>query len=357
MSTARADGRTLLVTGGAGFVGAAVVRTARTRGGFAAVRVLDRVHDPDLPAESIVADACDAAAVRAAMDGVDTVVHAVAAVPLVRDAAAFVRAGPTAARVVADAAHRAGVRRFVLVSSSAVFGIPDRLPVTEYDVPRPIEAYGRAKLAAEAVLCDFSRLGLEVAIVRPRTVLGPGRAGVFSLLFGWIRDGVPVPLLGDGAAPYQFVHVDDLARTIMAACDMPLPAPRPAVLHAAGPDAAPLVVRLQRLIAAAGSRSSLARLPAAPGRVAAQAAAAVGLLPVGAYTLALYGRPLVFDAAHTVAATGVAPLFDDDRGLFEAYTAHLAGVTGASPHRTPLTARADALWRAVAPRIWGPPLP
>src|SRR5205814_1966393 len=83
----------------------------------------------------------------------------------------------------------ARVAKVVHTSSSAVFGIPERNPVTEDAPCRPLEAYGRAKLRAELLCHDAVASGLDVTIVRPRTVLGHGRLGVIALLFEFVADG------------------------------------------------------------------------------------------------------------------------------------------------------------------------
>ena len=98
-----------------------------------------------------------------------------------------------------------------------MFGVPDSNPVLPTTVPTPHEAYGHAKLAAEWACLDACRDGLDVSIVRPRTILGHGRLGIFGILFDWIADGADPFVLGDGANRYQFVHADDLADVCIAA--------------------------------------------------------------------------------------------------------------------------------------------
>ena len=108
-------------------------------------------------------------------------------------------------------ALRTGVGKVVHTSSSAVFGMPAANPVLPSTVPSPVEAYGLAKLAAEWACLDARRRGLDVTIVRPRTILGHGRLGIFGILFDWVADGADIFVLGDGYNRYQFVHADDLA--------------------------------------------------------------------------------------------------------------------------------------------------
>src|SRR5206468_1516642 len=122
------------------------------------------------------------------------------------------------------AALEAKVRKVINVSSSAVFGAPKSNPVTEETPPTPGEAYGRAKLEGENLCRRFAREGLDVTIIRPRTIMGHGRLGIFQILFEWIRQGSNVPVLGGGQNRYQFVHADDLAEACILAAARPGPA-------------------------------------------------------------------------------------------------------------------------------------
>ena len=87
-----------------------------------------------------------------------------------------------------------------------------------------MEPYGRAKLDAELLCRAAISRGLDVSVVRPRTILGHGRLGIFGILFDWIADGASVPVLGSGDNVYQFVHAADLADACRRAAERPGPA-------------------------------------------------------------------------------------------------------------------------------------
>ena len=141
--------------------------------------------------------------------------HNVAQVPLAKDPACSGPSTSTAPRSCSPPAADAGVAKVVHTSSSAVFGVPETNPVLPTTVPKPQEAYGHAKLAAEWACLRAAAGGLDVTIVRPRTILGHGRLGIFGILFDWIADGADPIVLGDGANRYQFVHADDLAEVCL----------------------------------------------------------------------------------------------------------------------------------------------
>src|SRR3954451_8218594 len=212
-----------LVTGGSGYFGSLLVRHLVAAGHR--VRVLD-LHDADDRPEEVEfvrGDIRDAGAVDRAVEGCDIVFNSVAQVPLARDETLLrtVNADGTAELLNAAARHR--VRKVVHISSSAVFGVPATNPVLPSTVPSPAEAYGHAKVAAEWAGLDAATRGLDVTIVRPRTILGHGRLGIFGILFDWIADGADVFVLGSGDNRYQFVHADDLADICVRAVEHPGP--------------------------------------------------------------------------------------------------------------------------------------
>src|SRR5262249_54729337 len=161
-----------------------------------------------VPVEYIAGDIRDRDAVREACTAVDVVFHNVAQVPLAKDRDLFRSVNVAGTGNVLTAARDAKVGKVVHTSSSAIFGIPEHNPVVEATAPHPVEAYGRAKLEAELLCRDAVEAGLDVSIIRPRTILGHGRLGIMAVLFEFVADGAPVFVLGDGTNRYQFVHAN-----------------------------------------------------------------------------------------------------------------------------------------------------
>src|SRR5439155_7606192 len=159
--------------------------------------------------------------VAALVRGADVLVHAAAALPIQasREAIRSVNVGGTA--VVLAAAAEGGVRRIVLVSSTAVYGIPKVHPIREDDPLVGVGWYGESKIEAEEVTRAFGRRGLEFVIVRPKTFIGPERLGVFEILFDWVRDGRRIYMLGNGTNRYQLLAVEDLVDAILLAAERP----------------------------------------------------------------------------------------------------------------------------------------
>jgi nucleoside-diphosphate-sugar epimerase len=328
---------TLLVTGGSGYFGTILVDRALARG--------DRVRIFDLnppgpragPVEYAPGDVRDHDALRAACDGVDVVLHNVAQVPLARDRALFWSVNVVGTANLLVAARDAGVAKVVHTSSSAVFGIPDANPVTEETPGRPLEAYGRAKLQAERLCRDAVDAGLDVTVIRPRTILGHGRLGIMAVLFEFVAEGAPVYVLGGGANRYQFVHASDLADACLRAAGRE----KPAVYNIGATEFATMRETLQALVDHAGTGSRVRSLPAAPARAAMSALAGVGLAPFVPYHWLLYGESLWFDVTRAHTELGWEPVHSNESMVVESYEWFLAhrrelDATQGSHHQSPV---------------------
>jgi nucleoside-diphosphate-sugar epimerase len=334
-----------LVTGGSGYFGSLMVHRLREQG--TAVRVLDVNDADDRPAdvELVQGDIRDAAAVERACAGVDVVYHNVAQVPLAKDPEAFESVNLGGTQLLLDVCLRAGVRKVVHTSTSAIYGVPESNPVTEETAPHPAEEYGRAKLEAEYVCRAAATRGLDVSIVRPRTILGHGRLGIFTLLFDWIAQDTDVFVLGDGDNRYQFVHAGDLAE----ACVLAGARSGPEVYNCGATEFGTMREALEGLIRHTGSRSRVRSLPLRPAVLAMHAAGRLGLAPFAPYHWIMYGRSMWFDSTKARTELGWEPRYSTDEMLAESYDwyqANKAGLNGvASHHRKPASEGALAAAR------------
>jgi nucleoside-diphosphate-sugar epimerase len=323
-----------LVTGGSGFVGSNIARLLRARG--EQVRVLDIWRDPSMPddIEFAAADINDAEAVARAMRGVTYVHHNVALVPLAKAGPRFWTVNVEGTRVVLDAAVRARVKFFCHMSSSAVFGSPTVMPITNATPRRPIEIYGRAKLAGEELALRAGAEGLPVSIVRPRTIVGVGRLGIFEILFEWIRDNANIYIIGSGNHLFQFVHVDDLAEVSIQSCLQE----KPGQYNVGAARFGTLHQDLGALIAHAGSRSRIRGLPVWLAIGSLTALDKLRLSPLGPWHYLTYHKPFHFDIEPVRTALGWTPRYDNQAILTLAYDWFLANAAqahseGASLHK------------------------
>ena len=205
----------VLITGGSGFLGINMVRYLLEKG-ITRIRVFDLVPF-DYPeqdrVEFVAGDIRDNTAVQEAMEGVTWVVHTAAALPLYKPAD-IMSTDVDGTGNLLEAAAAVGVSRFIHISSTAVYGIPDHHPLLENDRLQGVGPYGKAKIAAEEACLEYRDKGMCVPIIRPKSFIGPERLGVFALFYDWARDGRNFPMIGSGKNRYQLLDVYDLCAAI-----------------------------------------------------------------------------------------------------------------------------------------------
>lgn len=214
----------ILVTGASGFIGRALCRALAARGHEvrAAVRWKAGVSSDGLAtvAERIeVADIADETGWPAKLSGIDAVVHLAAIAHRAADEAAVRRVNVEGTTRLAHAA--AGrVRRIVFLSSVKVHGEDSgERAFSETDTPRPEDAYGRAKLEAERSLHEIAAAsGMELVVLRPPLVYGPGVKANFLRLLRWVDSGWPLPL-GAVRNRRSLIYVGNLADAIVRAVE------------------------------------------------------------------------------------------------------------------------------------------
>jgi nucleoside-diphosphate-sugar epimerase len=202
-----------LITGGAGFLGINMTRYLLARGHT--VTSLD-IAPFDYPERSQITevrgDIRRRADVDRAMQGAQIVIHTAAALPLYKPEDIHTT-DIDGTRTVIESAYAHGVERFIHISSTAVYGIPDHHPLYETDKLDGVGPYGVAKIEAENI-CIAYRDRMCVPVIRPKSFIGPERLGVFALFYDWAKDGKNFPVLGSGNNRYQLLDVEDLCEAI-----------------------------------------------------------------------------------------------------------------------------------------------
>lgn len=302
----------VLVTGASGFLGPFVCEDLRRRG----LDVVTTHRDGSVASANDRArirwDLDDAATLRVQdLGGIDAVVHLAARVhvmgPDALNDAFFSGPNVHATKHLAEIAAAAGVKRFVYMSSIKVNGEATTVSAfTPEDRPAPEDAYGRSKLHAERVLHEISgQAGLQVVVVRPPLVYGPGVGGNFLRMLRWVARGWPLPL-GAVANARSYVSAWNLADLVGTALLHPDASGR-TLLVADGP-AVSTADLLRRLARGCGRRPLLFGVPEGMMRVAAQ-------LVGREQDIARLCGSLVVDDGATRAALGWSPSVSFDEGI------------------------------------------
>jgi nucleoside-diphosphate-sugar epimerase len=327
-----------LVTGGSGYFGSLLVQRLLEHEHEVGVLDIHDAQDRPLNVSFHRADVRDRAAVHECVRGYTHVFHNVAQVPLAKDRYLFKSVNVDGTENVLAASLAAKVTKVVYTSSSAVFGVPKTNPVTEETEPNPGEAYGMAKLEGEMKCHEYSRGGLDVSIIRPRTILGHGRLGIFQILFEWIREGRNVPVLGSGDNVYQFVHADDLAN----ACILAAERPGPASYNIGAAEFGTMRETLEELCRHAQTGSRVRSVPLKPAVALMRLSSAFGLSPLGAYHALMYGRSMYFDTTKAKTELGFEAQYSNVEMFIQSYdwyiqnrSSYLAA-PGQSHHRSPV---------------------
>jgi len=334
-----------LVTGGSGFLGNLIARRLRAQG--ESVVVFDLWEDPTRPDDIafVRGDVRDRQAVAAIMNGVDVVHHTAARVPLTKAGKEFWSVNVEGSRIVAEEAARAGVKAFIHMSSSAIFGAPKQCPITSSAKPQPVEIYGRSKLAGElAVRAVCERTGMPLIIIRPRTILGRGRLGIFQILFQWIAENRRIYVIGSGNQLFQFVHADDLIDAYM----LVMQSGRVGTYNVGTDRFGTLRDTLDDLIRYAKSKSRVVGLPALPTITVLRLLDWLGLSPLAPWHYLTYHKPFYFDVSDLL-QLGWRPRYSNIEMFREAYDWFLKNrdtpltQAAASPHRSVVAERLLAL--------------
>lgn len=207
--------KTILITGGSGFLGINLTRYLYKKG--YKIRIIDlapfNYKDMKNKIEFFKGDIRNKKALNDAIKGCDYVIHTAAALPLYKPEEIY-STDIIGTRNVLNISIKNKIKRVVHISSTAVYGIPKHHPLYENDKLIGVGPYGEAKVKAEKE-CEKARSkGLTVSILRPKSFVGPERLGVMAIYFDWIKKGKNIPIIGKGNNKYQLLDVEDLCEAI-----------------------------------------------------------------------------------------------------------------------------------------------
>jgi len=220
----------VLVTGANGFIGRNLCAFLKEKGYIVRGAVRSNVRDVSLADEYIqVGDINESTDWQQALAGVDTVIHLAARVHIMNDLAvdpveAFRKVNVFGTERLARMAAKAGVKRFIFISSVKVNGEGALRPYTEKDIPEPRDAYGVSKREAEnSLACIAGETGLQTVILRLPLVYGPGVKANFKNLIKLASSGLPLPFKGINNRR-SFLYLGNLMNAIITCISHPLAA-------------------------------------------------------------------------------------------------------------------------------------
>ena len=306
----------VLVTGGSGYFGSLLIEKLLAQG-FECINIdLNPIDIKHTRLTTHICDVTDFSHLQKLVKDVDVVFHNVAQVPLAKNKQLFDIVNRLGTENVLKACVENGIRQFIYTSSSAIFGIPVQNPVYEDTLPIPCESYGKAKLDGENICHHyFQNYGIDVTIIRPRTILGHGRLGIFSILFDWIEKGKNVPVFDGGKNIYQFVHSSDLAKACLAAYG------RSGfnVYNIGAEVYGTMYEALDSLCKFANTGSRVKSVPMKPAVLGMKFTSYLGLSPLGDYHALMYGRSMYFDVSKAKSELSWKASYSNEKMFHESY--------------------------------------
>ncbi len=313
------DLQRVLVTGGTGFLGTHIARRLLKEGVQPRLVDIAPLNEPDLDetnCEVQQANVLDAKAMHEAVKEVQGVVHTAAALPIRGSREAIMKVNVEGTCNVLQAALEAGVQKVIYISSTAVYGVPKIHPLYEDSPIIPLGDYGESKVAAEGICREYQQKGLDITILRPKTFVGPGRLGIFQILFEWIRDGAYIPIIGNGWNRYQLLAVQDLVDAIWRCLTLPN---ENGLFNVGSLHLEPVGVYLTRLLNHAGTGAQLVPLPPKPVQLFLRAAELAKLSPLVEWHYKTACQDSFVDVTRLRQAVDWEPQYTDAEILIETY--------------------------------------
>lgn len=213
----------IYITGISGFLSINLVRHILANG-YTDIAGIDLVNF-DYPERNKIdflqGDIRNAEDLQKSMKGAEIVIHTAAALPLYTPEDIY-STDIVGTRNVLEQAIAVGAKRFIHISSTAVYGVPDHHPLFETDSVHGVGPYGEAKVKAEQICKEFRQKELCVPILRPKSFVGPERLGVFAIFYEWASQGKNFPMIGSGKNRYQLLDVEDLCNAITSCIELPV---------------------------------------------------------------------------------------------------------------------------------------
>ena len=239
--------QTILVTGASGFLGSKIVKILISRR-YKVIGIDPHPSEVNDKNYQHIIDVVSNESLSLINNDISSIIHTASVLPYGNRKSDFVKNNVGSAQIIADFAFKKD--SFVVeVSSSSVYGKPLEIPVKPTTPTSPLDDYALSKLKCESIFQEKLPID-KISIVRPRTILGADRGGIFNILFKLIKRNIPIPLPNSGNQEIQFVNVLDLARLCVYLAENNISG----VWPAAAPNVSPLREHLLELSIGTGCK-------------------------------------------------------------------------------------------------------
>ena len=233
---------------------------------------------------------------------------------------------------IIQAMDKAGANTLVHYTTDMIYGHTYSWPQTEDHPASPLGEYGMSKWKTEGLADEWRARGMAISIFRPRLIIGPGRLGILSKLFKLIDANLPVPMIGSGRNPYQFISVFDCAEAARLAWK----AGCPNEAYNLGSDNPPPVRELLgKLVKDAGSKSLLVPTPAWAVKKTLDLFDFVNLPIMDPEQYLIADEMCILDCSKAKRDLGWSPRYRDEDMLVAAYREYRAKLEGRAPDAFP----------------------
>lgn len=219
-------------------------------------------------------------------------------------------------RNILKVAYDKGCRNYLMFTTDMTYGKPEYLPVDISHPQNPFGPYGQSKKAAEDICRAYRSKGMNITIMRPRMINGPGRLGILVKLFKLIDMNLPVPTIGNGKNHYQMISVFDCVSAIECALEKGIPNKEYNLGSEGSPDITSL---LKGVIKEAGSRSFVIHTPGKLVKLILGMFDAAGLTIMYKEQYMIADEEYILDISETEKDLGWHPQYNDADMITEAY--------------------------------------
>lgn len=237
---------------------------------------------------------------------------------------------------IAALAVKYHIKKIIFTSSNCLWAENLHRMITEEDFPRPIELYGKSKLAAEKILMAYQDK-IQIIIFRCPTIIDAGRMGLLAILFEFIKEGRKVYVVGKGDNQYQFIYAQDLANAIF----MSLSYNKSNIFNIGSDNVKSLYDVFAYVIKKAGTGARMASLPKSLTLNMMKLAYLLGLSPLGPYHYKMIAEDFIFDTKKIKKELGWQPTLTNEEMLWQGYqyyltnSERLSSAQSVSAHKKP----------------------